>query len=52
MHYCTQETCAKNYVQDLNRSIRQREELEKMEKLANAIEAYEVVSKSYITSSY
>ncbi|XP_022832523.1 uncharacterized protein LOC111360675 [Spodoptera litura] len=36
------ETCAKNYVQDLNRSIRQREELEKMDKLANSIEAYEV----------
>ncbi|KAJ8737801.1 hypothetical protein PYW08_000396 [Mythimna loreyi] len=36
------ETCAKNYVQDLNRSIRQREELEKMERLANSIEAYEI----------
>ncbi|XP_041986923.1 uncharacterized protein LOC121738754 [Aricia agestis] len=36
------ETFTKNYVLDLNRSVRQREELEKLEEVANSIESYEV----------
>ncbi|KAJ2953986.1 hypothetical protein O0L34_g2199 [Tuta absoluta] len=36
------ERFAKNYVLDLNRAIRQREELEKLDNLANSIESYEV----------
>ncbi|RVE42543.1 hypothetical protein evm_012806 [Chilo suppressalis] len=36
------ESFAKNYVLDLNRSIRQREELEKLDALANSIDVYEI----------
>ncbi|KAL0902633.1 hypothetical protein ABMA27_000460 [Loxostege sticticalis] len=36
------ETFAKNYVLDLNRSIRQREELEKLDAIANSIDIYEI----------
>ncbi|XP_059059824.1 uncharacterized protein LOC131853048 [Achroia grisella] len=36
------ESFAKNYVLDLNRTIRQREELEELETLANSLEAYEL----------
>ncbi|XP_049885901.1 pleckstrin homology domain-containing family G member 5 isoform X3 [Pectinophora gossypiella] len=39
------ENFAKNYVLDLNRSIRQREELEKLDNLANSIESYEIEFK-------
>ncbi|CAG9781805.1 unnamed protein product [Diatraea saccharalis] len=36
------ESFAKNYVLDLNRSIRQREELEKLDALSNSIDIYEI----------
>lgn len=39
------ESFAKNYVIDINRTIRQREEIEKIEMLSNIIESYEVEFK-------
>ncbi|KAJ0183729.1 hypothetical protein K1T71_000152 [Dendrolimus kikuchii] len=36
------ESAAKNYVLELNRSIRQKEELEKLDRLANSIETFEI----------
>ncbi|XP_061706336.1 uncharacterized protein LOC133517165 isoform X1 [Cydia pomonella] len=36
------ETNAKNYVLDINRTIRQREELERLEQLANSIDVFDV----------
>ncbi|KAM3968400.1 LOW QUALITY PROTEIN: uncharacterized protein ACR2FA_012410 [Aphomia sociella] len=39
------ESFSKNYVLDLNRSIRQREELERLEALANSIDAYDLEFK-------
>lgn len=37
------ESFATNYVLDVNRAIRQREELEKLDALANSIDSYEIV---------
>ncbi|XP_053624255.1 uncharacterized protein LOC128683065 isoform X2 [Plodia interpunctella] len=39
------ESFAKNYVLDINRSIRQKEELEKLDALANSIDPYEIEFK-------
>ncbi|CAG4961977.1 unnamed protein product [Parnassius apollo] len=36
------ETFAKNYLLDINRSIRQREELEKLDALANSVDTFEI----------
>ncbi|CAK1588371.1 unnamed protein product [Parnassius mnemosyne] len=36
------ETFAKNYLLDINRAIRQREELEKLDALANSVDTYEI----------
>lgn len=38
------ESFATNYVLDVNRAIRQREELEKLDALAKSIDSYEIVS--------
>ncbi|XP_052752715.1 uncharacterized protein LOC113520702 isoform X2 [Galleria mellonella] len=46
------ESFSKNYVLDLNRSIRQREELERLEALANSIDAYELDFKDEDMDKY